>query len=96
MNKIIAALVASTFALVSLTTVAADAVKKDDLTAEQRAEMRARADQMKTQRENAPSESVVKSKVEKKAHKAKQSAVHHGQKAKKTAKRDMRKARRTT
>jgi hypothetical protein len=55
MNKFIAAAVASVFALGTASTAvssfAADAAKKkDELTAEQRAEMRDRAEKMKEQR----------------------------------------------
>lgn len=92
MNKLMAALVASTFAFASMSTIAADTTKKDELTVEQRAEMRARADQMK-QRGNTPVQEPVKDKVERKAHKAKHSAVHLTHKTKKAAKREARKAR---
>jgi hypothetical protein len=93
MNKLMAAVVASTFAFASMSTIAADTTKKDELTVEQRAEMRARADQMKMQRGNTPVQEPVKDKVERKAHKAKHSAVHFTHKTKKTAKREARKAR---
>jgi len=46
MNKLLAAIVASTFALGAVSAYAADAVKKDELTSEQRADMRTRADQL--------------------------------------------------
>ncbi|HEY0336279.1 MAG TPA: hypothetical protein VGC70_02985 [Burkholderiales bacterium] len=91
MNKLIAAVVVSTFALASASTFAADSTKKDELTVEQRSELRARADQMKVQRDSTP---VQKDKVERKAHSAKHSALHHTHKAKKMAKRDARKIRR--
>jgi hypothetical protein len=93
MNKLFAATAASVFAFVSISTFAADAVKKDELTVEQRADMRARADQMKTQRNITPVQERVQEKVQKKAHNAKHSAVHHGKKENKTAKREHRKAR---
>lgn len=89
MNKMIAAAVASVFAFAATSTLAADAARKDELTIEQRAEMRERAAQMKTHREQAP----VQDKVEKKAQKAKTSAVDHSRKVKGTAKRDARKVR---
>jgi hypothetical protein len=93
MNKLFTAAAASVFAFVSMSTFAADAVKKDELTVEQRTDMRARADQMKTQRNATPVQEPVKDKVEKKANKAKTSAVRHGKKANTTAKRELRKAR---
>jgi hypothetical protein len=46
MNKLLAAIVASAFALGAVSAYAADAVKKDELTSEQRADMRNRADQL--------------------------------------------------
>jgi hypothetical protein len=94
MNKLIAAVVVSTFAFASASTFAADVTKKDELTVEQRSELRGRADQMKAQRDSTPVQAPVTNKVERKAHKAKHSAVDHAHKAKKTAKRDARKVRR--
>ncbi|MGZ5175442.1 MAG: hypothetical protein ACXWIS_14900 [Burkholderiales bacterium] len=93
MNKLFAAAAASVFAFVSISTLAADAIKKDELTMAQRADMRARADQMKIQRNTTPVQQPVKEKVEKKANKSKHSAVRHGKKANNTAKRELRKAR---
>ncbi len=46
MHKLLAAIVASTFALGAVSGVAADAAKRDELTQEQRADMRNRADQL--------------------------------------------------
>ena len=46
MHKLLAAIVVSTFALGSVSGFAADAVKKEELTQEQRSEMRNRADQL--------------------------------------------------
>jgi Ni/Co efflux regulator RcnB len=46
MNKLLAVIVASAFALGAVSGYAADAVKKDELTSEQRADMRNRADQL--------------------------------------------------
>ena len=46
MNKVLAAIVASTFALGSVSGFAADAVKRDELTQDQRSDMRTRADQL--------------------------------------------------
>ena len=65
MNKLIAAIVAFAFALGSVSTFAADAARKDELTAEQRTEMRDRAEKMKEQRAKGPQ------KTEKKANKDK-------------------------
>jgi hypothetical protein len=92
MIKLFTAAAASVFAFVSISTFAADAVKKDELTVEQRTDMRARADQMKTQRNATPVQEPVKDKVEKKTDKAKTSAVRHGKKTNKTAKRELGKA----
>jgi hypothetical protein len=47
MNRFIAAVVASAFAFGTVSTFAADAAKKDELTVEQRSEMRDRAARMK-------------------------------------------------
>jgi Ni/Co efflux regulator RcnB len=46
MNKLLAAIVASAFALGAVSAYAADAVKKDEMTSEQRADLRNRADQL--------------------------------------------------
>jgi Ni/Co efflux regulator RcnB len=50
MNKLLAVIVASTFALGTVSGYAAEAAKKDELTAEQRADMRNRADQLTSAR----------------------------------------------
>ena len=50
MNKLLAAIVASTFALSCASGFAADAPKKEELTKDQRTEMRARADRLATER----------------------------------------------
>ena len=51
MNKLLAAIVASTFVLGSVSSFAADAVKKkEELTTEQKSEIRERADRMKADR----------------------------------------------
>ena len=77
MNKLIAAAVATAFALGTVSTFAADAAKKDELTTEQRAEMRDRAERMKQERANGPQkaqtmhETTAQKKVHKKADKAK-------------------------
>jgi hypothetical protein len=46
MHKLLAVIVASTFALGTVSVYGADAAKKEELTAEQRADMRNRADQL--------------------------------------------------
>lgn len=46
MHKLLAAIVVSTFTLGSVSGFAADAVKKEELTQEQRSDMRNRADQL--------------------------------------------------
>lgn len=54
MNKLLLALVASTFALCAASGFAADAVKKkEELTAEQRTEIRERIERLKTERAKA-------------------------------------------
>ena len=50
MNKLLATIVASTFALSCASGFAADSPKKEELTKEQRIEMRARADRLATER----------------------------------------------
>lgn len=50
MKKFIAAVVASAFTLAAVSTFAADAAKKDELTVEQRAELRERVAKLKEQR----------------------------------------------
>ena len=54
MNKLIAAIVASTFILGSTTVIAATAVKKEELTQEQRGELRNRADRLVQERAQNP------------------------------------------
>ena len=53
MNKLLAAIVASTFALSCASGFAADAPKKEELTKDQRTEMRARADRLAAERATA-------------------------------------------
>lgn len=50
MNKLLAIIVASTFALSCVTGFAADSPKKEELTKEQRTEMRDRADRLAAER----------------------------------------------
>ena len=90
MKRFIAAVVASAFALGTVTTYAADAAKKDELTTEQRAEMRERAARMKEQgqRTSAPAQD----KVQKSAVKEKRSDVQPRKHKKKVSKRTHAKA----
>ncbi len=57
MNKVIAAIIASAFALSSVSGFAADAAKRDELTKDQRTEIRNRADRLTTERAAAPTQS---------------------------------------
>jgi len=82
MYKIIAAVIVATFAFGSTASFAANAGKSEELTVEQRAEMRERAARLKAQGPQAPVSVPVQDKVEKKAEKAKSSAVRHTHKAK--------------
>ena len=50
MTKLIAVAIASAFALGTVSTFAADAVKKDELTTEQRADLRDRVAKLKEER----------------------------------------------
>jgi hypothetical protein len=54
MNKLLATIVASTFALTAVSGFAADTTKKEELTKEQRSEMRTRADKLAQARTEAP------------------------------------------
>ena len=85
MNRLIAAVVASAFAFGTVSTFAADAAKKDELTVEQRAEMRERAARMKEQGQQTTA--PAQDKVRKSIHKEKRSAVHPRKHAKKVSKR---------
>ena len=82
MYKIIAAVVVAAFAFGSTATFAQSAGKSEELTVEQRAEMRERAARLKAQGPQAPVAVPVQDKLEKKAEKAKSSAVRHTHKAK--------------
>ena len=69
MNKLLAAIVATTFALGSAAGIAADTTaKKEELTKEERADMRARAEKLTAQRAQAPAPATH---VAKKHHPAK-------------------------
>ena len=90
MKRVIAAVIASAFAFGTVSTYAADAAKKDELTVEQRAEMRERAARMKEQGQNA---SVpVQDKMQKSVVKDKRSDVKPRKHKKKVVKRTHRKA----
>ncbi len=86
MNKFLAAIVISTFVLGSASGFAADAAKTDELTKEQRMDMRDRADKLTAERA-APSKHAT-SKV-KHTSKAKR---HHAKKSRKASRRDARNA----
>ena len=96
MNRFAAAVVASVFAFGTVSTFAADAAKKDELTVEQRAEMRERAARMKEQGQQTAA--PAQDKAQKKVHKEKRSAVQprkhakHAKHTKKAAKRTQRNA----
>ena len=79
MNKLLAAIVASTMVLGSVSGFAADAVKKEELTQEQRMDMRNRADQLVKERTAGTSQ--VKTNVQPsskaKAHHSKKNASRH-------------------
>jgi len=82
MNKLIVPFIAALFTFGSLSTFAAETVKKEELTQQERADMRARAEKLKEERANAPQQE----KVRKATHKAKHSAVHHARHGKHVAK----------
>ena len=86
MNKILAAIVASTFALSCASGLAADAVKKEELTKEQRTEMRNRADKFTTERAAAPTRAKAETKPAPKAKK------HQVKKAGKVSRHSVKKA----
>jgi hypothetical protein len=85
MNKLLAAIVISTFALGSVTGFAADAGKRDELTQDQRADMRNRADKLTAERAAAASHVTTGTKHTHKAKKqhagkAHKSSGHHAKK----------------
>ena len=65
MKKSIAAVVASAFALAAVSTYAADAAKKDELTVEQRAELRERVAKLKAERAKGEQKSEAKTQKDK-------------------------------
>jgi Ni/Co efflux regulator RcnB len=79
MNKLFAAIVASTFALGSVSGFAADAAKQEPLTQEQRTDMRNRADQLT--KERTAGSTQVKANLQ---H-APKAAAHHARKGKKVS-----------
>ncbi len=79
MNKLIATIVASTFALGSVSGFAADAAKKEQLTQEQRADMRNRADQLTKER------TAGSTQAKKNLQNAPKAAVHDTRKANKAS-----------
>jgi len=83
MNKLLAAVVASTFVLGS---VAGFAANTEPLTQEQRTDMRSRADQLT--RERAQGTTPVKAE----APRAPKAKTHHVKKAKKVSRHDVKKA----
>jgi hypothetical protein len=88
MKRIIAAVIASAFAFGTVSTFAADAAKKDELTVEQRSELRERAARMKEQGQQttAPAQEKVHEKSMKQKHSDKHSAKHSTKHVKKSAK----------
>jgi hypothetical protein len=92
MNRFIAAVVASAFAFGTVSTYAADAAKKDELTVEQRAEMRERAARMKQQGQQTTA--PAQDKMHKKVDKNKRSDVKPHKHTKKVAKRSSKKSHR--
>jgi hypothetical protein len=86
MHKLLAAIVVSIFALGSASGFAADAPKRDELTKEQRVDMRNRADKLTAERA-APSMHVV-SKVKHSPNATK----HHARKSHKASRHSTRKA----
>ena len=85
MNKLLTAIVASAFVLGSVSGYAADAVKKEELTKDQRADMRNRADKLAQERAHAPTQVKAQAAATPKAkvHKAKKAKkVTHHNKAK--------------
>lgn len=78
MNKLLAAVVASTFVLGSASAFAADAAKGTDLTKDERTEMRIRADKLTAERAAAPLATKVQ------AHPAAKLKKHHTRNDRKT------------
>ncbi len=83
MNKILAAVVASAFAFGSVSGYAADTAKKEELTKEQRVDMRNRADKLTQERAQAPTP------VKANAAKTPAAKTKHVKKAKKVSHRNV-------
>jgi Ni/Co efflux regulator RcnB len=86
MNKLLAAIVASAFAFGAVSSYAADAVKKDELTSEQRADMRNRADQLTRARAAGTEQTSTK------AQPATRKIQHSGKKTTKVTRHPVKKA----
>jgi RNA processing factor Prp31 len=86
MNKLLAAIVASTFAFAATAGMAADAVKKEELTQDQRTEMRNRADRLIKERAQAPTQ------VKADKQGAPKAKAPHAKKTKKVSKHSVKKA----
>jgi hypothetical protein len=87
MHKLLAVVVASTLAFGSVAGFAADAVKKEELTQEQRTEMRNRADRLVKERAQAPAPVKAQTQSTPKAK------VQHVKKTKKVSRHDVKKHR---
>ena len=80
MNKLLAIIVASTFALSSASGFAADTATKQELTKEERMEMRARADKLTSERAANPGATNAEHATKVKKHhvaKPKNVSTHH-------------------
>ena len=87
MHKLLAVVVASTLAFGSVAGFAADAVKKEELTQEQRTEMRNRADRLVKERAQTPAPVKAQTQHTPKAK------VQHVKKTKKVSRHDVKKHR---
>jgi hypothetical protein len=87
MNKLLAAIVASAFVFGSVSGFAADAAKKEELTKEQRVDMRNRADKLTQERAQAPTQ------VKTDAVQTPKAKAHHAKKAKNVSRHDATKVR---
>jgi outer membrane murein-binding lipoprotein Lpp len=85
MHKILVAIVTSAFVIGSASGFAADTAKKEDLTKEQRVDMRNRADKLTQERAQASTQVKTVAKTAPKAN------VHHVKKAKKVSRHDVKK-----
>jgi Ni/Co efflux regulator RcnB len=85
MNKLLVAIVTSAFVFGSASGFAADATKKEDLTKEQRVDMRNRADKLTQDRAQGTTQ------IKTTARPASKSNIHHGKKVKKVSRHDVKK-----